>query len=237
MGQIRGFFRSDFSAFGAWNLIWKRTGFVKFGANLAHFGAKSNPPSTQSPRVLALFATQQHFLPGVWQRCQIGPNVGQNWQQKTQIYHVITLHASWSAQVIKVPDLTNSGASCLTHDWPQAACSDKMESYWVHYWLPPSGYGCRICTQIESFWHETGKILDFWNLYNEFSGHRAKVWWKLNINKWIKCKIGNRTAERKFIIKNRKISPIWCQTDMICVNNIFWHPCVWWRRDVIAKVR
>ena len=43
MGQIRGFFRSDFSAFGEghqlhWNLIWKSSGFVPFGANLTHFG-------------------------------------------------------------------------------------------------------------------------------------------------------------------------------------------------------
>ena len=42
MGQIRGFFRSDFSAFGA--KIWKRPGFVPFGANLNHFGAKPTIP-------------------------------------------------------------------------------------------------------------------------------------------------------------------------------------------------
>ena len=46
MVQIRGFFRSDFSAFGAgaMNLTWKKTGFVPFGANLTHFGAKSTIP-------------------------------------------------------------------------------------------------------------------------------------------------------------------------------------------------
>ena len=49
MGQIRGFFRSDFSTFGArrqmhWNLIWKSPGMVPFGANLSHFGAKHTIP-------------------------------------------------------------------------------------------------------------------------------------------------------------------------------------------------
>ena len=50
MGQIRDFFRSDFSAFGAprqmhWNLIWKSPGFVPFGANLTHFEAKPTIPA------------------------------------------------------------------------------------------------------------------------------------------------------------------------------------------------
>ena len=44
-----GLFSSDFSAFGAprqmhWNLIWKSPGFVPFGANLTHFGAKPTIP-------------------------------------------------------------------------------------------------------------------------------------------------------------------------------------------------
>ena len=38
MGQIRGFFRSDFSAFGT------GPGFVPFRANLTHFGAKPTIP-------------------------------------------------------------------------------------------------------------------------------------------------------------------------------------------------
>ena len=55
MGQIRGFFRSDFSAFGVgrqmhWNLIWKSHGFVPFMAKLTHFGAKTT--------ILEVFATQ-----------------------------------------------------------------------------------------------------------------------------------------------------------------------------------
>ena len=46
MGQIREIFRSDSVHFGAvrqnvLNLIWKFSGFVPFGANLTHFGAKS----------------------------------------------------------------------------------------------------------------------------------------------------------------------------------------------------
>ena len=39
MGQIRGFFRSDFRAFG---------GFVPFGANLTHFGAKPTIPGLKA---------------------------------------------------------------------------------------------------------------------------------------------------------------------------------------------
>ena len=49
MGQIWGFFCSDFSAFGAprqmhWNLIWKSPRFVSFEAILTHFGAKPTIP-------------------------------------------------------------------------------------------------------------------------------------------------------------------------------------------------
>jgi len=40
MEQIWNFFRSDFGIF--WNLIWKSLGFVPFGANLTHFGAKQD---------------------------------------------------------------------------------------------------------------------------------------------------------------------------------------------------
>ena len=47
MGQIREIFRSDSVHFGAprqnvLNLIWKFPGFVPFGANRTHFGAKSD---------------------------------------------------------------------------------------------------------------------------------------------------------------------------------------------------
>ena len=49
-GTNPGFFRSDFSAFGAvrqmhWYLIWKISGFVPFWANLTHFGAKPPIPA------------------------------------------------------------------------------------------------------------------------------------------------------------------------------------------------
>ena len=55
MRQIWGFFRSDFSAFGAgrqihWNLIWKSPGFVPFGANLTNFRAKPTIPGIQRTR-------------------------------------------------------------------------------------------------------------------------------------------------------------------------------------------
>jgi len=45
-GRILGFFRSDFSAFGAPapNAL-KSDGFVPFGANLTHFGAKPTIPA------------------------------------------------------------------------------------------------------------------------------------------------------------------------------------------------
>ena len=50
MGQIRGFFRSDFSAFGApapnaLKSDLKSPGFVTFGANLTHFGDKPTIPA------------------------------------------------------------------------------------------------------------------------------------------------------------------------------------------------
>ena len=55
IGQIRDFFRSDFSTFGSmsqiyWNLIWKGPGFVQFGvqSNLTHFGAKPTIPGRAS---------------------------------------------------------------------------------------------------------------------------------------------------------------------------------------------
>ena len=53
MGQIRDFFRSDFSTFGSmsrsmsqiyWNLIWKSPRFVLFGANLTHLDHNSDIP-------------------------------------------------------------------------------------------------------------------------------------------------------------------------------------------------
>ena len=45
IGQIRDFFRSDFSTFGSssqmyWNLIWKTLRCVPFWGHLTHFGAK-----------------------------------------------------------------------------------------------------------------------------------------------------------------------------------------------------
>ena len=49
-GQIRDFFKSDLRTFWRfrakmyWNLIWKSHGFVPFGANLTHFGHKSDCP-------------------------------------------------------------------------------------------------------------------------------------------------------------------------------------------------
>ena len=54
MGQIRDFFRSDFSTFWRprakmyWNLIWKSPGFVPFGANLTHFASKFGHPGMRS---------------------------------------------------------------------------------------------------------------------------------------------------------------------------------------------
>ena len=54
MGQIRGFLRSDFSAFGApapnaLKSVLKKPGFVPFGANLTHFGAKPTTPALNTP--------------------------------------------------------------------------------------------------------------------------------------------------------------------------------------------
>ena len=52
IGQIRDFFRSDFSTFGSssqmyWNLIWKSPGFVQFGVQSNLLWSQTYHPCTQ----------------------------------------------------------------------------------------------------------------------------------------------------------------------------------------------
>ena len=57
--QIRDFFRSDFSQFWRGAVIWKSSGFVPFGANLTHFGAKTDISEATASFVCGLISLHE----------------------------------------------------------------------------------------------------------------------------------------------------------------------------------